>query len=261
VGFHANLQADRPFPKFSGIHTFANQGRFWYNGLQVYLERRFSRGLSYTFSYAFSKSMDENVGEGEFDALLAYSPAWYNRHRSVNDYRHIQAATLVWELPYGHARHFGGNSNAFVNAILGGWQGSIYEQARSGQPLTIANSNGNLGNGQSSRANIVGNPHVSDPSPTGWFNPAAFAPAPAYVFGTANLGEVNGPRYFNMDTALSKRAYVGEVRYFELRWEAFNALNRTNFSNPVQNVNDGNLGKIFSAGPARTMQFGLKFLF
>ena len=69
----------------------------------------------------------------------------------------------------------------------------IYEQARSGQPLTIANSNGNLGNGQSSRANLVGNPHVSNPTPNGWFNPAAFAPAPAYVFGTANLGEVNGP--------------------------------------------------------------------
>lgn len=261
VGPHTNLQADLPFPKFSGIHTYGNQGRFWYNGLQTYLERRFSSGLSYTLSYAFSKSMDENVGEGEFDALLAYSPAWYNRHRSVNDYRHIQAATVVWELPYGHGRHFGGNSNALVNAILGGWQGSIYEQARSGQPLTIANSNSNLGNGQSSRANIVGNPHVSNPGAKGWFNPAAFSPAPAYTFGNANVGNVNGPGYFNMDTALSKRAYVGEVRYFEFRWEAFNALNRTNFNNPVQNVNDSNLGKIFGSGSARTMQFGLKFLF
>ena len=261
VGPHTNLQADLPFPKFAGIHTYGNQGRFWYNGLQTYVERRFSNGLSYTFSYAFSKSMDENVGEGEFDALLAYSPAWYNRHRSVNDYRHIQAATLVWELPYGHGRHFGGNSNVFVNAILGGWQGSIYEQARSGQPLTISNSNGNLGNGQSSRANIVGNPNISNPSAKGWFNPAAFAPAPAYTFGNANVGNVNGPGYFNMDTALSKRAYVGEVKYFEFRWEAFNALNHTNFNNPVQNVNDSNLGKIFGAGSARTMQFGLKFLF
>ncbi len=106
----------------------------------------------------------KNVGEGEFDALLAYSPAWYNRHRSINDYRHIQAATLVWEVPYGHGRHFGGDSNKFVNAILGGWQASIYERARSGQPLIISNSNSNLGNGQSSRANLVANPNISNPT-------------------------------------------------------------------------------------------------
>lgn len=261
VGHHDNLQADLPFPAFSGIHTFGNQGRFWYNGLQAYAERRFSNGLSYTFSYAFSKSMDENVGEGEFDALLAYSPAWYNRHRSVNDYRHIQAATVVWELPYGHGRRFGGDSNFFMNAILGGWQASAYEQARSGQPLTIGNSNGNLGNGQSSRANKVGNPNVANPNAKGWFNAAAFTPATLYTFGNANLGDVNGPGYFNVDTALSKRAYLSEARYFEFRWEAFNALNRTNLSNPVQNVNDSNLGKIFGSGAARTMQFGLKFLF
>jgi hypothetical protein len=261
VGFHANLQADLPFPAFSGIHTFGNQGRFWYNGLQTYVERRFSNGLSYTFSYAFSKSMDENVGEGEFDALLAYSPAWYNRHRSINDYRHLQAATVVWELPYGHGRQFGGNSNRFVNAILGGWQASVYETAHSGQPLTIGNSNGNLGNGQSSRANIISNPHTDNPSANGWFNKAAFAPAPLYTFGNANVGDVNGPGYFNADTALTKRAYLSEARYFEFRWEAFNALNRTNLNNPTQNVNDANLGKIFGSAAARTMQFGLKFLF
>jgi len=261
VGHHDNLQADLPFPKFAGIHTFGNQGRFWYNGLQAYVERRFSNGLSYTFSYAFSKSMDENVGEGEFDALLAYSPAWYNRHRSVNDYRHVQAATVVWELPYGHGRRFGADSNFFVNAILGGWQASVYETAHSGQPLTIGNSNGNLGNGQSSRADIVGRPNVASPSDKGWFNPAAFAPAPLYTFGNANVGDVNGPGYFNADTALSKRAYLSEARYLEFRWEAFNALNRTNLYNPVQNVNDANLGKIFSSNSARTMQFGLKFMF
>jgi len=261
VGFHANLQADRPLPSFSLIHTYGNQGRFWYNGLQTYVERRFASGLAYTFAYAFSRSMDENVGEGEFDALLAYSPAWYNRHRSINDYRHIQSATVVWEIPYGHGRQFGRDSNMFVNAILGGWQGSIYERGRSGQPLTIANSNSNLGNGQSSRANLVSNPGVSKQSASGWFNPAAFAPAPLYTFGNSNVGDVNGPGFFNVDTALMKRAYLSEIRYFEFRWEAFNALNRTNLNNPNQNVNDANLGKIFGSQAARTMQFGLKFLF
>jgi len=261
VGFHSNLQADLPFPLFSTIHTYANQGRFWYNGLQTYVEHRFSGGLAFTFSYAFSRSMDENVGEGEFDALLAYSPAWYNRHRSYNDYRHLESATLVWEVPYGHARRFGGNANGLMNAVLGGWQLALYQKARSGQPLTISNNDGNLGNGFSSRADIVGDPNVSSPGAAEWFNPAAFAPAAQYTFGNSNIGNVDGPGFFQLDSGLSKKFYVTENKFFQFRWEAFNLLNNVNLDNPDQNVNDSNLGKIFSAETARYMQFGLKFLF
>jgi hypothetical protein len=263
VGFHSNLQADLPFPLFSTIHTYANQGRFWYNGLQTYVEHRFSGGLAFTFAYAFSRSMDENVGEGEFDALLAYSPSWYNRHRSVNDYRHIQSATLVWEVPYGRSRHFGSNANRFLNTALGGWQLALYQHARSGQPLTITNNNGNLGNGFSSRADLVGDPHVSNPSASEWFNPAAFAPAALYTFGNSSVGNIDGPGFFQLDSGLSKKFFVRENKYFQFRWEAFNLLNRVNLRGDAldQNVNDSNLGKIFSAETARYMQFGLKFLF
>ena len=261
VGFHQNLQADLPYPKFSLIHTYGNQGRFWYNGLQTYLERRFSGGLSFSFAYAFSRSMDENVGEGEFDALLAYSPSWYNRHRSINDYRHLQSATAVFELPYGRGRHFGSNANAVVNAVLGGWQLALYEHAHSGQPLTISNTNGNLGNGESSRASIIGNTAASYSSTKLWFNPAAFAPAPLYTFGTSNVGDVEGAGFFQLDSGLSKRFPITENKYFQFRWEAFNLFNNVNLFNPDQNVNDSNLGRIFGANTARYMQFGLKFAF
>jgi carboxypeptidase family protein/TonB-dependent receptor-like protein len=261
VGYHADLQADLPFPEFSTIHTYGNQGRFWYNGLQAYLERRFSGGLSYTMSYAWSKSMDQNVGEGEFDALLPYAPAAYNRHRTINDYRHLQAATLLWEIPYGHSRRFGSDSNGVVNAVLGGWQASFYEQAHSGQPLTISNTNGNLGNGTSSRANLVSNPRLTNRNAALWFNPSAFVPAPNYIFGNSSVGNVDGPGYFNIDSALAKRNQLTETSYLEFRWEMFNALNHTNLNNPVQNVNDVNLGQIFGSGPARRMQFGLKVIF
>jgi hypothetical protein len=261
VGFHSNLQADLPFPLFSTIHTYDNQGRFWYNGLQTYLEHRFNGGLAFTLAYAFSRSMDENVGEGEFDALLAYSPGWYNRHRSINDYRHLESATLVWEVPYGRGRHFGSAANGFLNVVLGGWQLALYQHANSGQPLTIGNSNGNLGNGESSRADLVGDPHISDPTAQRWFNPSAFASAPLYTFGTSNIGDVEGPGFFQLDSGLSKKFFISEKRYFQFRWEAFNLFNNVNLNNPDQNVNDSNLGKIFGASTARYMQFGLKFLF
>ena len=201
------------------------------------------------------------MGEGEFDALLAYSPSWYNRHRSINDYRHLQSATAVFELPYGRGRHFGSNANAVVNAVLGGWQLALYEHAHSGQPLTISNTNGNLGNAESSRANIVGNPVGSYSSTKLWFNPAAFAPAPLYTFGTSNVGDVEGAGFFQLDSGLSKRFPITENKYFQFRWEAFNLFNNVNLFNPDQNVNDSNLGRIFGANTARYMQFGLKFAF
>jgi hypothetical protein len=148
-----------------------------------------------------------------------------------------------------------------VNAVLGGWQASFYEQAHSGQPLTISNTNGNLGNGTSSRANLVGNPQLTNRNAALWFNPAAFAPAPNYIFGNSSVGNVDGPRYFNIDSALAKRNQLTETSYLEFRWEMFNALNHTNLNNPVQNANDVNLGKVFGSGPARRMQFGLKVIF
>jgi hypothetical protein len=207
--------------------------------------------------------MDYNASEGEYDAPLAFAPSWYNRHRSANDYRHLEAATMVWDIPYGRSRHFGSNANRFLNTTLGGWELSISQTARSGAPLSAYNSDNNLGNGFSSRANLVGDPHVSNPSASAWFNPAAFAPAPLYTFGNAPYGIVDGPGFFQLDSGLSKKFFVTESKYFQFRWEAFNLFNNVNldFNTLDQNVNDPNLGKIFGAGTARYMQFGLKFLF
>jgi hypothetical protein len=47
----------------------------------------------------------------------------------------------------------------------------------------------------------------------------------------------------------------------DLRWEVFNLLNRTNFDVPNRIAFTPNFGRIFSAQPARQMQFGVKLLF
>jgi hypothetical protein len=155
-----------------------------------------------------------------------------------------------------------------LDVLLGGWQVSFVQTARSGQPLTISQSDGNLGNFTSSRANLVGDPHISNPSKNEWFNTAAFAPASSYsattigAFGDSGVGVVDGPGRFQLNSMLAKNFYVTERKYFQFRWEAYNVLNRVNYDNPDQNVSDSSgFGKIFSAGSARYMQFGLKFLF
>ncbi|QOY89589.1 TonB-dependent receptor [Paludibaculum fermentans] len=262
VGPHTNLQADRPNPLISSVQRMENYGRNWYNALQAKAERRFANGVSFTFSYSFSRSMGEaSNGSDEGTSILAFSPAWYNRGRTSFDFRHVEFATLVWELPFGNGRHYLSSVNRLTDAALGGWDFSFTQQGRSGAPFSIGGGYSNLGNGDGSRANLVGDPHISNPTPDRWFNTAAFASPALYTFGSAPLGILEGPGAIQFNTSLSKRFRVAEKKDLQFRWEAFNALNRVNYNTPNTNVASTQLGRITGAGSARYMQLALKFLF
>lgn len=61
----ANVNALRPYRGFANIPMLEHSGRSEYNGLQVEVNRRFRRGLSYGLAYTLSKSMDNNSGPRE----------------------------------------------------------------------------------------------------------------------------------------------------------------------------------------------------
>jgi len=79
-----------------------------------------------------------------------------------------------------------------------------------------------------------------------------------------------GPGYLNIDVALTKTIRVGERQRVDLRVEAFNVPNRTNFltnspNNPsavsTGQQNGAAFGKIlYDVGP-RIMQFAIKYAF
>ncbi len=262
IGPHANLQADRPNPLMSDVQRMENFSRNWYHALQTKAERRFAEGLSFTFSYSFSRSMGEaSSGSDEYTSLIPFSPAWYNRGRTNFDFRHIEFATVVWELPVGKGRRYLSSGNPVANAIIGGWDFAFTQQGRSGAPLSISGGYSNLGNGWGTRADITGSPTVSSPSTRAWFNTSAFVRPALYAWGNSPMGILEGPVLIQFNTALSKRFNVGERRDFQLRWEAFNAFNKVNYNNPNTNVASGNYGRITSAGTARFMQLALKFNF
>jgi len=60
---------------------------------------------------------------------------------------------------------------------------------------------------------------------------------------------------------IAKTFAVAGARRLELRWEVFNALNTTNFDLPNRIFGTPNFGRVFSAKPAREMQFGVKVTF
>jgi hypothetical protein len=64
-----------------------------------------------------------------------------------------------------------------------------------------------------------------------------------------------------VDLTLSKNFRFSESMRLQLRAEAYNVFNWTNFRSLSTNVTSGTFGQAISARDPRTMQFGAKFYF
>ena len=189
---------------------------------------------------------------------------------------------------------------------MGGWKLTGNFIGQSGLPLGISCPKDTLqstissqsGTANTSRCDLVGNPSIGKVSKqqqiADWINPNAFQPsfgsnqsvwganydptaAYAWQFGTMGpvLPNYRAPGFWNLDTALSKNFPVAEGKYFEFRWEAFNALNHMNlgFPNTSYCLSPGGSGQtdlVHKAGCSfgritniqtdpRSMEFALKF--
>ena len=260
-GIYPDLQAAKPYPAFGEINVLENRGNSEYNGLQIKLERRFSDGLSVTGSYSLSKDTSDAVADDEAGRLQPFTPNGYLRGRSANDRRHMLWVNWVYELPFGRDKHFLNQLHPAAEAILGGWQLSGINSFVSGVPLSISVPGATLGNGWGTRANLVGDPDVADPSAAMWFNTSAFTAPGALEYGNSPIGVIEGPAQHILDLGLMKSFTMGAGRYIQVRIEAYNALNKVNLGNPGTTLGNDDFGQIFSAGGARTMQFGVKFVF
>src|SRR5262249_34904899 len=71
-----------------------------------------------------------------------------------------------------------------------------------------------------------------------------------------------GPGFFQTDFALHKGIAITERFKVELRGEAFNVFNNTNFSNPTATTSSASFGVITSTRvPPRILQIAAKFSF
>jgi hypothetical protein len=114
------------------------------------------------------------------------------------------------------------------------------------------------------RANATGQP-VFGPgthNTTQWFNPAAFAAPPAFTYGNVGRNTVYGPGMQTLDLAVVRSFALRESVYFEVRGEAFNALNHSNFGTPNRFVNTPQFGTITEAStPGREVQVSMRLSF
>jgi hypothetical protein len=263
------IQLRRPYPQFANMNAVASLAESEYNGFEARLEKRFSRGLSFLASYTLSKSMDDASGSGG----TADSGVPQNSQNvgaewgpSVFDVRNRFVFSSIYELPFGAGRRW--LAGGIAAAVLGGWQANGIVTLQGGQPFTpvLGIDNSNTGQLQD-RPNLVGDPYAAGGTcaatrtPDCWVNPAAFAQPAAFTFGNAGRNSLRGPGYKNVDLSLVKNAKFAGARQLQFRIEAFNLLNVINYDNPNRTALTPTFGKIFSAGPPRQVQLGLRFMY
>jgi outer membrane receptor protein involved in Fe transport len=255
----ANRQQRRQWPQFEDISSFDPIGKSLYHGMQLSVNKRFSRGYSVLANYTLSKAKDNASNDDDFngEAQNRMDPddTW---GLGDSDQRHRLVASVLWEIPSPSA--------AAAKAVLGGWQLNGIMTLASGTPFSVTTGRQTALTFASSRANVIGDPHLStnrsrEETIAMYFDPSAFAVPATGTIGNTARNFLIGPGEKNVDMSLFRTfALRGNFRV-QFRLEAFNAFNFVNLNNPVSNITASNVGRITSAGDARVMQIGLRMTF
>ena len=257
----------RPDPRFDDIDLLESRANSNYNALQVRFQQRLTRGFSALASYTWSKSIDDasnfftSAGDPNFPQN-SYNVA-AERGRSNFDVAHRLSLSYSYAFPFKR-------NDGVLSTLLSGWETLGIVTLQTGRPFTVAllseiDNSGTgrsiLGFGANDRPNLIGNPELSDPTTSRWFNTAAFAfPAPG-TFGNAGRNILEGPGFQNVNASLLKNTKLTERVNLQFRAEAFNLFNHPNFNLPDNFLGSPTFGRITSARDPRHIQFGLKLLF
>ncbi len=269
-GTLAQINARRPYPWMTTFVYDSTIGNANYHALQVKAQRRMTRGLEFLLSYTFSKSIDDTSGRfggengpGGNAAVQNYYDPGSNRSVSAYNVPQFASFSVLYALPFGKDQPY--LNHGLTSYVLGGWQVNSVSQLGNGQPYTVY-VNGDIANigvnGGYERPNLIGNPRVSHPTITRAFNTAAFATPPQFTFGNVGRNSLRAENDYNEDISLFKTFPIKESLSFELRAEAFNVLNITNYGTPDPNLGDSSAGVVSSiANNPRQLQFAGKLRF
>ena len=249
----------------SSLYTYdESNGDSIFHALQLRLNRRFNRGLSFQAMYQFAKSIDDSSSFGGAGNTTAQNWLDLSAERGLSsfDVRHQFTLGFVWTSPVaGPGSHIAADGK--VGRLLKDWQISGRVTAQTGNPLTarvLGNTQqlaqtGGIGSG---RAEATGAPIDSG---SGFFNLAAFATPASGTFGDAGRNTIPGPGTVSLNSALARSFTMAERRRIEFRIEANNLFNHVNYTNFYTVVNAINYGYPSAASSMRTIQAVVRLRF
>lgn len=267
---NAILDQLRPYRGYRSITMLQPRYNSNYHSLQVSAQHRFAKESQVQLAYTFSKNLTDsqndrsNAPQDTYDTKAEYS-------RATLDRRHVFSLNYIYQLP------FFTDQNGFVGKTLGGWQASGIINLQSGLPFTATTSNydaAGLGNNPAAiagnRPNLLCDPNANAPHTLQqYFNTACFQQNPAATatglsnnVGTAGRGIIEGPPTYRVDFTMTKIFRFTENLRLQIRAEAFNVFNHTNFRSFVStNVTSTSFGIVGAVRDPRTIQLGAKFYF
>jgi hypothetical protein len=270
----------------TGQHAFlelaTNDGNSNYNGLELSLRRKMSKGLTYSLGYTISHGLSD-FGDNLTAAPLPQNSYNYAAAMSNSDLdiRSRFSGNFLWELPFGEGKRFLSGPNP-ASRWLGDWQFNGIITLQTGSPYSVTAANdGLLGYNHAVYANCVGDPFTGATTnhdlytTTGFLiNPAAFAQPGPGTFGSCAPFKFYGPGLQMWDLSLFKQFKFTERWQLQFRAEFFNAFNHPNFAAPNAYIGSpGSFGKVSntlspilgndSGGPGdpREIQLALKLFF
>jgi hypothetical protein len=262
----------RPFPHFSGVSSWDDNGSSKYNSAQMKIEKRFTGGYTLLAAYTWSE-FTEQVSR------LNATDTNYEERLSESDVPHRVAVSGILELPFGRDRRWGNAVPGVVDALIGGWSVQAIGQLQSGRPFGMGNVyfDGDLA---ALKTKYTDNPDVPVFDTSGfYFHDAAVqtngVDDPVKQRNDQRKNLVSNIRYFpsrvaglrgqplNLwDISLVKRVRFGDRVRAQFHVEFLNAFNKVIYNNPNTDPSNANFGKVTSQNNLpRDIQFAAKFVF
>lgn len=267
-GRAANFFYVNPATGTNGSFIVDNSQNTWYNSGVVEVRRRLSDGLRFQANYVFSKAQS-NAFQSSSVVFSSFTqrPGGLDLAKTVQafDIRHNFKLDATYDLPLGKGRAFFGNSNGFVNQLVGGFTFLPTIRWQSGSPISFGNVQlvgmtvkelqDSIGVYKGERAvtwlpdDIVlnsqrafdinvnnasgyGTTYQGGGAPQGRFiAPAGFGNCVSTFAGQCGFNNliVYGPSFFKYDMAIAKKFIIDEKRNIEFRATILDVLNAPNW--------------------------------
>jgi hypothetical protein len=285
-------QLARPFPTLGSFTAVDNVGSSNYNSLQLTVRRQFNTRLAILSNYTYAKSLDDGSTIYNFSAPNGTANAQYTADGPSRE--------RDWAVSNIDAKHTVNIAVVYTTAgpwWLRDWHISPVFVGHTGLPVNITQTN-EITNVSQQRPNgntallKLAHPVLNGPALQYFASPQTdpnfpLTPSgPVYNtingvrtrivstgFGNVPRDSMRQPGEADFDASLSKDFRLFESLRFQLRLDAFNVINHTNFTAPSGSLavtatgstatfaTSSGFGKITNTQSPRTMQVSARFAF
>ena len=277
----ATIDARRPDPRYSNINVVESNSISYFDAMQLSVDKRLTRGLTFRASYTVGKSIDTggdftNTASGVENPPEQGTPSCEQCAR-FSDQKGLSLfdTPQVFVLSYSYALPFPARVNGWTSALFSGWQisGTTIFQSGTAFHMHTGSDNPGIGNvdGVSHDRPNIGNPAIlgrslDDPNTSVAVLQSGRFDTNLPPGGRGNIGyntfRKDGTNNWNFALGRTFRLPGGRERSLQFRTEFINLLNHAQFEKPQIQFASRTFGQITNtANKGRQVQFLLRLNF